>query len=210
MAALVKQVAPIKYAQRKDSIYLTIDLPDLTEESISLTADKLDFSGKSNGKDYTVELVFMNEVDPDTSTWKVLQRSVQMHIMKKDQDQEEFWVRLLKDKVLEKTNVKIDWDKYVDEDEETEGFDPQTLTVARDLVVAKEAHQGAAAWVGGMDMAAMQKMMASMGGGGAGGMPGMGDMGGDDEEFDGPDSDDEGVLPDLDDGDEADESENVD
>jgi len=40
-AALVKQVAPIKYAQRKDSIYLTIDLPDLTEESISLTADKV-------------------------------------------------------------------------------------------------------------------------------------------------------------------------
>ena len=61
-------------------------------------------------------------------TWpQVLQRSVQMHIMKKDQDQDEFWVRLLKDKVLEKTNVKIDWDKYVDEDEETEGFDTSNL-----------------------------------------------------------------------------------
>ena len=36
------------------------------------------------------------------------------------QDEEEFWPRLLKDKALEKTNVKIDWDKYVDEDEATE------------------------------------------------------------------------------------------
>jgi hypothetical protein len=27
------------------------------------------------------------------------------------------------DKLLEKTNVTIDWDRYVDEDEEEEGFD---------------------------------------------------------------------------------------
>mmetsp|Transcript_63130 Transcript_63130/g.123995 ORF Transcript_63130/g.123995 Transcript_63130/m.123995 type:complete len:248 (-) Transcript_63130:101-844(-) len=165
MAALVKQVAPIKYAQRKDSIYLTIDLPDLTEESISLTADKLDFSGKSNGKDYTVELVFMNEVDPDTSTWKVLQRSVQMHIMKKDQDQEEFWVRLLKDKVLEKTNVKIDWDKYVDEDEETEGFDTSNLDGGSGFGGGQGGPPGGGG-MGGMDMASM---MGGMGGGGPGG-----------------------------------------
>lgn len=39
-----------------------------------------------------------------------------MKLVKKEQD-DEFWPRLLQDKVLEKTNVKIDWDKYVDEDE---------------------------------------------------------------------------------------------
>jgi hypothetical protein len=30
---------------------------------------------------------------------------------------EEFWPRLLLDKMQEKLNVKIDWAKYVDEDE---------------------------------------------------------------------------------------------
>lgn len=45
-----------------------------------------------------------------------------MKIVKKEKE-EEFWPRLLEDKVKEKTNVKIDWDKYVDEDDADGGFD---------------------------------------------------------------------------------------
>ena len=37
-----------------------------------------------------------------------------MHIMK-ETEEEEFWVRLLKDKVQEKGQCSIDWDKYIDE-----------------------------------------------------------------------------------------------
>lgn len=44
-----------------------------------------------------------------------------------DDEDEEFWPRLLKDKALEKNQVKIDWDRYVDEDEEEEGFDTSNL-----------------------------------------------------------------------------------
>ena len=47
-----------------------------------------------------------------------------MKIMKKNKE-EEFWPRLLQDKIQEKTNVKIDWDRYVDEDE-AEGKDFDT------------------------------------------------------------------------------------
>jgi prostaglandin-E synthase len=50
-----------------------------------------------------------------------------MFIVKKDKEEEEFWLRLLKDKALEKNQVKIDWDRYVDEDEEGEGFDMSNL-----------------------------------------------------------------------------------
>lgn len=51
--------------------------------------------------------------------------------MKQDKE-EEFWVRLLSDKVLEKTNVHVDWSKYVDEDEAEEqgGFDMSALNGA--------------------------------------------------------------------------------
>lgn len=46
----------------------------------------------------------------------------------KAKDDEEFWPRLLLDKNLEKTNVKIDWDRYVDEDEaEGKDFDTSNL-----------------------------------------------------------------------------------
>ena len=49
-----------------------------------------------------------------------------MHLLKKNKD-EEFWPRLLLDKVKEKTNVKIDWDRYVDEDEANGGFDTENV-----------------------------------------------------------------------------------
>ena len=77
----------------------------------------------------------------------VLPMNIQIHLMKKNQD-EEFWPRLLADKHLEKNTVKVDWDRYVDEDEEEEGFDTSNLQ-------------------GGMDMGGM---------GGMPGMGGMGGM----------------------------------
>jgi len=152
--------APIKYAQRKDSLYLTIALPDVKEETIVLTDTELKFNGKSESKDYQVNIEFLKAVDSEGSSYKVLPRSVQMHILKKDKEEEEFWVRLLKDKALEKNQVKLDWDRYVDEDEEEEGFDMSNLE-------------------GGSGMGGMPPGMGGMGGmppgmGGMGGMPGMG------------------------------------
>lgn len=104
-----------------------------------------------------------------------------MKLNKKNKD-EEFWPRLLQDKNLEKTNVKIDWDRYVDEDEaDGNDFDMDALGGGMDF--------------GGMDFGGMGGM-PGMGGMGGMGMPGMGgmDMGGmgDDE-----DSDDDENLPDL-------------
>lgn len=73
---------------------------------------------------------FFKEVDTEAkeSKWAVGKRNVHFYILKKDKD-DEFWPRLLQCKTLEKTNVKTDWDKYVDEDEEGEdtGFDMSAL-----------------------------------------------------------------------------------
>ena len=55
-----------------------------------------------------------------------------MNLQKKDKDAE-FWPRLLLDKVKEKTNVKIDWDRYVDEDEAKGGFNTDDLDGGRDF-----------------------------------------------------------------------------
>jgi hypothetical protein len=57
---------PIAWAQRKDSVYITLNLPDVDAASakIDLQANKLIFSGKSHGKEYSSELEFFAEVDP--------------------------------------------------------------------------------------------------------------------------------------------------
>ena len=84
-----------------------------------------------------------------------------MHVQKAKEDSDGFWPRLLKDKTLEKNQVAVDWDRYVDEDEEQDkgGFDLSNLD-------------------GGNSM------------GGMGGMEGMGGEGGFGDENDDDDAED--------------------
>mmetsp|Transcript_13270 Transcript_13270/g.28047 ORF Transcript_13270/g.28047 Transcript_13270/m.28047 type:complete len:196 (-) Transcript_13270:1241-1828(-) len=186
--------APIKWAQRSDSLYITIALPDVKEESIKLADETLKFAGKSEGKEYEVDIVFFKPVDAEGSTYKVLPRSVQMHVMKSKKDEdEEFWPRLLKDKALEKNQVKIDWDRYVDEDEEEEGFDTSALEGGMGMggmggmADMMGGMGGMGGGMGGMDMESLMKQMGGMGGG----------LGGDDGEPDSDDDDDIEDLPEL-------------
>jgi len=199
---MTSNTAPIKWAQRSDSLYITIALPDVKDESINLTDTELHFKGTSEDKLYEVNIKFFQPVDsknPD-STYKVLPRSVQMHVMKaskeKDDDEEQFWPRLLEDKLMEKNQVKIDWDRYVDEDEEDGGFDTSNLEGGMGMggMPGMEG-MGGMGGMGGMDMEALMKQM--------GGMEGLGNLGnlgggggGDLDEVD-SDDDDEDDLPDL-------------
>jgi len=202
--------APIKWAQRTDSLYLTIALPgtspvgggactttstcpvvvrgwscgdsisfspclppalhtltptDVKDETIQLTDKELHFKGKSNNKDYEVNIAFFKKVDSEGSTYKVLPRSVQMLLQKAKDDQDEFWPRLLEDKALEKNQVKIDWDRYVDEDEEEEGFDTSNL----DGGMGMGGPPGMGGMPPGMDMEALMKQMVGSSGGVLGG-----------------------------------------
>jgi hypothetical protein len=211
---MATNTAPVKWAQRADSLYVTISLPDCTETDIKLEDKTLVFSGVSEKKKYALNLEFFKEVDADGSVWNVLPQSIQMKLMKKEKE-EEFWPRLLLDKALEKTNVKVDWDRYVDEDEGgDEDFDMSALGGGQGFGGGGMPGMGGMGGMpgmggmggmpgmegmGGMDMAAMMQQMQGMGGMGGmpgmpgmGGMPDMGDMGGDEG-----DSDDGEDLPDL-------------
>ena len=161
---VLPQRAPPDNCIPASSLFLSVT--DVKDETIVLSDESLSFKGKSGEKEYSVNIEFLKAVNAEGSTYKVLPRSVQMLLKKvpdEDGGDEEFWPRLLKDKALEKNQVKIDWDRYVDEDEEEEGFDTSNLE-------------------GGMGMGGMPPGMGGMGGmpgmGGMGGMPGMGGMGG--------------------------------
>eukprot|EP01083_Nonionella_stella_P302513 1043281_1 len=220
---MASNTAPIKWAQRSDSLYITIALADVSDETIQLTDTELHFKGTSEGKLYEVSIKFFKPIDSEAegSTYKVSPKSVQMHVLKKDKEDEEFWPRLLEDKLLEKNQVSTDWSRYVDEDEEEEGFDKSALEGGNAMGGMPPGMAGGMPGMGGgmggmpgmegmggMDMEALMKQMGAMGGGaggmpdmsalagmgGMGGMPGMGgDMGGPDVclPADEPDSDDD-------------------
>jgi hypothetical protein len=50
------------------------------------------------------------------SGWNLKGRNVSFRIIKKEDDREEYWPRLTKDKV-KNSKITIDWSKWVDEDE---------------------------------------------------------------------------------------------
>jgi len=52
--------APVKWAQRKDSLYLTISLSDVKDHKIDLTENKLIFTGSSGDKNYSLNFEFVS------------------------------------------------------------------------------------------------------------------------------------------------------
>jgi cytosolic prostaglandin-E synthase len=198
--------APCKWAQRTETLYLTINVADVTDEKIDVTETSLSFSGKSNGTSYSVAFDFFKPIELEGSIWKVLPNSIQMKLVKKDQE-DEFWTRLTNDKLKEKSFASIDWDKYVDEDEQDGDFDESNLAGGQgmggpggmggmpgmggpggmDMASMMQGMGGMGGMpgggapggpggAGGMDMAAMQQMMAQMGGGAPGADGGAGGM----------------------------------
>lgn len=55
--------APIKWAQRKESVYITITLADVKNESIDISSKSLAFTGVSGDKEYKLDLVFVSIID---------------------------------------------------------------------------------------------------------------------------------------------------
>lgn len=57
---MAANTAPVKWAQRKDSLYLTITLPDVKDHQVELTDRKLVFQGTSGDKLYKLDLEFVS------------------------------------------------------------------------------------------------------------------------------------------------------
>ncbi|GFO44778.1 prostaglandin e synthase 3 [Plakobranchus ocellatus] len=108
---------PMVWAQRKDKIFLTVQLEDIKDPVIEVKETSLHFcatAGKDNTK-YEVQLEFNKEIDPPTSKQQNTGREFFFVLMKKENSQG-FWPRLLKDSI-KLHNLKTDFNKWRDEDD---------------------------------------------------------------------------------------------
>jgi hypothetical protein len=55
-------IAPVKWAQRKDSLYVTISLSDVTDYAIDVTERKITFTGTSGGQAYKLDLELVRQL----------------------------------------------------------------------------------------------------------------------------------------------------
>ncbi|KAM0998448.1 hypothetical protein ACFX2I_008186 [Malus domestica] len=152
----------VKWAQRVDKVFLTVLLPDAKDAKVKLEPDgTFSFSASAGAENhqYELKLDLFDKVNVEESKINVGVRSIFCIVEKAEP---EWWPKLLRGDGKTPHYVKVDWDKWVDEDDDTAGSGPGDMDL------------------GGMDFS----KFGGMGGMGGDDMGGMGDFDDSDEDLD--------------------------
>ncbi|KAL3359379.1 hypothetical protein AABB24_016109 [Solanum stoloniferum] len=164
----------VKWAQRPDVVYLTVMLPDAKDAKVNLDPEGVfNFSASAGAGDrhYELKLELQDKVNVEESKISTGVRSIFCILQKAEP---KWWTKLLRGDGKAPHYVKVDWDKWVDEDDE-----PDAGPGDMDMNSMDFSKFGDMGGMGG-DMASMMGGMGGMMGGMGGDMAGMmGGMGGD-------------------------------
>ncbi|KAJ7390020.1 Prostaglandin E synthase 3 (Cytosolic) [Desmophyllum pertusum] len=126
----VKTLSPsTRWAQRKDRVFLTIEVEDCQTPEIKLDSQALHFSAKG-GKEqkmYSFDLEFYGQVIPEKSKQRITAREVTFNIMKKEEGP--YWPRLHKEG-KKPSFLHTDFSKWKDEDD-SEGKTMEWMTILK-------------------------------------------------------------------------------
>jgi prostaglandin-E synthase len=148
---------PVLWAQRNDTVLLTIVVNDLQNEKYSINEKTLSFYGEDSTQKYSFDLQFFKEVTPQESKHKKTARGLFFVLKKKESGP--YWPRLLEDKTRA-AFIRTDFNRWKDESDSESGneFSDQDS-----------------------NLQAMMQQMGGLGGGAGlsgGQLPGMGGLGG--------------------------------
>lgn len=112
----------LKWAQRKDRLFITINVVHTQKPIVEIIeGKKLKYSGTDGATNYAFEIEFYDEVVKDESKYNLDARTIFLIIKKKTEGPH--WPRLLKEN-LKYQWIQVDWAYYADEDEEEEAKKP--------------------------------------------------------------------------------------
>ncbi|SCP05746.1 co-chaperone p23, putative [Plasmodium ovale] len=161
----------VLWAQKKECLYLTIELQDAENLKIDLKEDKLYFYGTKDKNEYEFTLNFSKPINVEESKYST-KRNIKFKIIKKEKER---WKTINNDG--KKHWIKCDWNSWVDTDEEnkTTEYDDMAMNSFGGMGGMPDMSQfGNMPGMGGMG--GMPGMPGMGGLGGMGGMPGMGDL----------------------------------
>ena len=116
------QFPVLKWAQRKDKLYLTIKVIHTKKPSIEIKGKKMKYSGTDGTKNYSFEIELFDEIDVENSKYTLDTRNIFLNLKKKKAG--DYWPRLTSEKIKYHW-IEIDWNYFVDdEDEEEEAKEP--------------------------------------------------------------------------------------
>ncbi|XP_062016302.1 uncharacterized protein OsI_027940-like [Rosa rugosa] len=108
----------VKWAQREDKVFLTVLLPVAKDAKVKLEPEGVFIFSASAGagnNHYELKLDLFDKVDVEESKISIGVRSIVCIVEKAEKV---WWSKLLKGDGKTPHYVKVDWDKWVDEDED--------------------------------------------------------------------------------------------
>ncbi|KAI3988510.1 hypothetical protein MKX01_026324 [Papaver californicum] len=107
----------VLWAQRSDKVYLTVALPDAKNVSVKSEPQGLvSFSAKGKeGEKFDFSLELYGTINPEGCKTNIGLRNIICSIQKEEKS---WWKRLLKSDEKPAPYIKVDWNKWCDEDEE--------------------------------------------------------------------------------------------
>ncbi|KAJ8763217.1 hypothetical protein K2173_025602 [Erythroxylum novogranatense] len=112
----------VLWAQRSDKVYLTVALPDAKD--ITVKCEPEGFFGFSavgvQGESFDFTLQLLGPIVPQGCKTNVGLRNIRCSIQKEEKG---WWKRLLKSEEKPAPYIKVDWNKWCDEDDEESSSD---------------------------------------------------------------------------------------
>ncbi|XP_039043552.1 co-chaperone protein p23-2-like isoform X2 [Hibiscus syriacus] len=127
----------VLWAQRSDKVYLTISLPDAKDISVKCEPQGLfSFSAMGvQGESFDFSLELFGKIVPEGCKTNVGLRNIICSIMKEEKG---WWKRLVKSEEKPAPYIKVDWNKWCDEDDEDPNSDLASDDDDDDQYVARE------------------------------------------------------------------------
>ena len=112
----------LKWAQRKDKLFITISVVHSKKPIVDLTDGKrIKYQGTDGNINYEFDIELYDEINKEESKYTLESRNIFLNLKKKTSGP--YWPRLIKDEKKYHW-IEVDWMYYAEEDEEDEATNP--------------------------------------------------------------------------------------
>lgn len=101
----------ILWAQDRKSIFLTFEIRNIKEQNIKFSEKNISIKGRNDKNEFNISIDLYSEINCEESTWSIKPKGIICTLHK---NIEKFWSKLSPVKM---NNLKIDWTKWVNEDD---------------------------------------------------------------------------------------------
>ncbi len=112
----------LKWAQRKDKLFITISVVHSKKPIVDLTDGKrIKYQGTDGTVNYAFDIELYDEINKEESKYTLESRNIFLNLTKKTSGP--YWPRLIKDEKKYHW-IEVDWMYFAEEDEEDEATNP--------------------------------------------------------------------------------------